>query len=242
VRRAETSGLGSAAVGDPAPRRDTGAGSEPTAGRSETRWEAALAVLAAAGLQGVLPEHLTVGPSWLLPTLEVALLIPLAVANRSGRESGGASTWRRISVASIALVNAANIASLGLLIHSLLNGSKSSGKELILAAVGIWLTSLIVFALWYWQVDRGGPVARVRLEMVRPDLFFPQMANPELAEPGWSPGFVDYLYVSLTNCMAFSPTDTMPLTPRAKLLMGAQSLVSLATIAIVGSRAVNILN
>ena len=145
-------------------------------------------------------------------------------------------------MASIAVVNAANIASLFLLIHSLLNGSKTSGKQLILAAVGIWLTSIIVFALWYWQVDRGGPVARCRPAQPKPDLFFPQMGNPELAEPGWSPSFVDYLYVSLTNSMAFSPTDTMPLTRRVKLLMGAQSLVSLATIAIVGSRAVNILN
>ena len=216
--------------------------SEDKAPRTETRWEAAVAVLAAAGLQGILPEHLTVGPNWLLPTLEIALLGPLLVANRAEAGMSRSHWWRRVSVVSIAMVNAANIASLGLLIHSLLNGSKSSGKQLILAAIGIWLTSLIVFALWYWQVDRGGPVARCLTDQAKPDLFFPQMANPEVADAGWSPTFVDYLYVSLTNCMAFSPTDTMPLTPRAKLLMGAQSLVSLATIAIVGSRAVNILN
>ncbi len=210
--------------------------------RAETRWEAALAVLAAAALQGILPERLTVGPNWLLPTLEIALLGPLMLANRAAAPALRSQAWRRVSVASIALVNAANIASLGLLIHSLLNGSKSSGKQLILAAIGIWVTSLIVFALWYWQVDRGGPVARCHPNQPKPDLFFPQMANPELAEPDWSPTFVDYLYVSLTNGMAFSPTDTMPLTRRVKMLMGAQSLVSLATIAIVGSRAVNILN
>lgn len=219
-----------------------GATGAPAEVRIESRWEAAVAVLVAAGLQGVLPERLTVGPNWLLPLLEIALLAPLLLANRSGMVHRPSHGWRRVSIASIALVNAANIGSLVLLIHSLLNGSKTSGKQLILAAVGIWLTSIIVFALWYWQVDRGGPVARCRPGSVKPDLFFPQMANPELAEPGWSPTFVDYLYVSLTNCMAFSPTDTMPLTHRVKLLMGAQSLVSLATIAIVGSRAVNILS
>ena len=210
--------------------------------RTESRWEAGVAVLAAAALQGVLPEHLTVGPNWLLPTREIALLGPLLLANRSHGHARSGRLWRRISVASIALVNVANIASLALLIHSLLNGSKSSGKQLILAAIGIWLTSLIVFALWYWQVDRGGPVARCNPDQPKPDLFFPQMANPELASPDWAPTFVDYAYVSLTNCMAFSPTDTMPLTRRIKTIMGAQSLVSLATIAIVGSRAVNILN
>jgi uncharacterized membrane protein len=210
--------------------------------RTETVWEAALAVLAAAALQGILPERLTIGPNWLLPTLEVALLGPLLLANRAGKAQVQTHLWRRVSVASIALVNAANIASLGLLIDSLLNGSKTSGKQLILAAVGIWLTSVIVFGLWYWQIDRGGPLARCRTQHPKPDLLFPQMSNPELADGVWSPSFVDYLYVSLTNCMAFSPTDTMPLTHRAKLIMGAQSLVSLATIAIVGSRAVNILS
>jgi hypothetical protein len=101
---------------------------------------------------------------------------------------------------------------------------------------------VIVFGLWYWELDRGGPSARHDPHHREPDFLFPQMATPGAARPDWAPGFLDYLYVSFTNATAFSPTDTMPLTPLAKGLMGVQSAASLLTVALVAARAVNILS
>jgi len=207
----------------------------------ESRWPSFLAVGTALVLQAVLPGRLTVGPWWLVPALEALLLIPLMIANPSELTRQSRDV-RLLSIALIALVNVANVVSLALLIHVLVNGTKANGKPLILAAVGIWLTQVIVFGLWYWELDRGGPVARTRADHPPPDLMFTQMSNAAVTKEPWVPTMVDYIYVSLTNSTAFSPTDTMPLTVRAKALMGAQSLVSLATIAIVGARAVNILS
>ena len=207
----------------------------------ESRWPSAIAVAVALILQATLPGRLTIGPWWVIPGLEALLLIPLMVGNPSGlsRES---RDMRLLSIALIALVNLANVISLGLLIRFLVDGSKTNGKQLILSAVGIWLTQVIVFGLWYWELDRGGPVDRTSPDHAAPDLLFTQMTNPGVDRRHWAPTLVDYLYVSLTNSTAFSPTDTMPLTVRAKALMSAQSLVSLATVAIVGARAVNILS
>jgi hypothetical protein len=101
---------------------------------------------------------------------------------------------------------------------------------------------VIVFGLWYWELDRGGPSARHDPHHREPDFLFPQMATPGSARPDWAPGFLDYLYVSFTNATAFSPTDTMPLTPLAKSLMAVQSAASLLTVALVAARAVNILS
>jgi hypothetical protein len=117
----------------------------------------------------------------------------------------------------------------------------SNGRLLIVSGAGVWLTNVIVFGLWYWEMDRGGPLKRRSEDHPAPDFLFPQMTNPGAARGRWSPVFLDYLYVSLTNAAAFSPTDTMPLTTRAKALMGAEGLASLATIGIVAARAVNIL-
>ena len=105
----------------------------------------------------------------------------------------------------------------------------------------LWLTNVLVFAVWYWELDRGGPVQRFAHPDGPVDLLFPQMASPEFAHPGWRPGFADYLYMSLTNATAFSPTDTMPLTHTAKAVMGVQSVTALLTVALVVARAVNIL-
>jgi hypothetical protein len=107
--------------------------------------------------------------------------------------------------------------------------------------VQIWLTLILVFSLWYWELDRGGPTIRGHADERPPDLLFPQMATHELGQAEWMPGFVDYLYLSFTNATAFSPTDTMPLTPRAKVLMLVEALASITTIVMVAGRAVNIL-
>ena len=210
--------------------------------QSEHRWPASLAVVVAIALQVVLPQTVIrgLGPRWLLPVLEGVLLAALIVAN-PGRINRESSVLRGMSIVLIAIITAANVVALGELIRALLDHTTAGGRSLVFASVPIWLTNVIVFGLWYWELDRGGVAARLRPEHRRPDFLFPQMSTPGSA-PGWSPDFLDYLYTSFTNATAFSPTDTMPLTAWSKLLMMIQSLASLLTVAIVISRAVNILN
>ncbi len=203
-------------------------------------WPAQLTVLVAIGLQFTLPERLTVGPSWLLPALEGVLVIGLAMATPRELEHEHALR-RRAAVGLVALVSAANIFSLVALTHYLLHHNVSNGRELIVAGMLIWLTNFLIFGLWYWEIDRGGPGRRAAGHDGPPDFLFPQMSDDRIEPVDWRPGFIDYLYVSLTNATAFSPTDTMPLTVMAKSIMGIQSIVSLVTIGLVVSRAVNIL-
>jgi hypothetical protein len=176
----------------------------------------------------------------LIPALEGALLLALLIAN-PGRISKEESRLRIVGVGLIALITVANVVSLTELIHALLYGSKAGGRPLVYASVPIWLTNVIVFGLWYCELDRGGPAFRQLADHRRPYFLFPQMSMPGSA-PGWAPDFLDYLYTSFTNATAFSPTDTMPLTAWAKWLMMLQSFASLVTVAVVVSRAVNILN
>jgi uncharacterized membrane protein len=204
-------------------------------------WGAQLVVLAAILLDVTLPAKVTIGPAWLLPTVEGALLLGLSVG--AGAMGAGESPRRRqFALGMIALVSAVNAFSLAILVHLLLHGHRESGRNLILAGALLWITNVLLFGLWYWEIDRGGPLRRRSQLPGRPDFLFPQMATPELKQPDWEPGLVDYLYVSFTNATAFSPTDTMPLTPWAKTLMSLQSLVSLVTVGLVVARAVNILS
>jgi uncharacterized membrane protein len=148
---------------------------------------------------------------------------------------------RMLSMALVVTISVANAISAGRLIARLLNAGEQNAGPLLLIGGAIWLTNVIAFSLWYWELDRGGPVARAEATRPFPDFLFPQMQAPELAPPHWEPRYVDYVYVSFTNATAFSPTDVMPLSRWAKLLMLAQSAVSLATVALVIARAVNIL-
>lgn len=208
----------------------------------ETRWPACTAVVVSLLLQLRLPERLSVGPRWLLPVLELVMLALLMIGNPSHFHDF-TRNMRPLALGMVALISATNAVSLFLLIHSLLIGADSTkvGRPLIYAAVSIWFTSVIAFALWFWEIDRGGPVKRCQSDHDEPDFLFTQMGSPGVTKRQWAPSFVDYLYLSLTNSAAFSPTDTLPLTTRAKMLMGLQSIASLATIAVVGARAVNIL-
>ena len=209
---------------------------------NEPRWRALLAVAVAIALQVVLPERVIrgLGSRWLIPALEVTLLLVLLFAN-PGRISKEERHLRIIGVSLIALISVANVVTLLELINALLYGSKASGRPLIYASLPIWLTNVIAFGLWYWELDRGGPAERQLPEHPRPDFLFPQMSAPG-SSPGWVPSLLDYLYTSFTNATAFSPTDTMPLTAWAKLLMSLQAMASLVTVAVVISRAVNILS
>jgi uncharacterized membrane protein len=206
---------------------------------SEAHWPPLLIVLLAIGLQVLLPEGLSAGPRWLMPSLEGVTLIGLFVA--SPQRIVGRNRLRKHAARSLsALVSVANGFSLVLLCEKLLHHNVTQGHALIIAGVLIWLTNVLIFSLWYWELDRDGPGNRAAGEDGAPDFLFPQMTEPELC-PGWRPMFFDYLYVSMTNATAFSPTDTMPLSVESKMLMGGQSLISLVTLGLVISRAVNIL-
>jgi hypothetical protein len=208
--------------------------------RRDPYWAPQLVVLGALVLDYFLPEKLTIGPNWLLPAVELMLLAGLVLAAPSLR-SRHPNLRRSITVALIALVSIVNIVSLGLLVHYLVHGGKSGGRELIGAGLLLWLTNVLLFGLWYWELDRGGPFQRSQHAGRRPDFLFPQMTDSKWAPPNWMPGLIDYMYVSFTNATAFSPTDTMPMTPWAKVLMTAQSLTALVTVGLVVARAVNIL-
>jgi uncharacterized membrane protein len=211
----------------------------PRAG--EPLWPAQATLLAAIGLQLLLPDRLTVGPTWLIPALEGALLVGLFLAS-PGRLERDHPRRRSVAIGFIALVSAANVFSLAELTHHLLHAKEpTNGRELIISGMLIWLTNFLIFALWYWEIDRGGPGKRAAGHDTAPDFLFPQMNDDRIEPVHWRPQFIDYLYVSLTNATAFSPTDTMPLSPMAKAVMGVQSLVSLVTLGLIISRAVNVL-
>ena len=218
----------------------------------EPRLPAAVAVLVAICLYSLLPEPLLVGPRLVVPLLELALFIPLLAANprRMTRQN---RMLRRLSIALVLLIAAANGASLVLLVRELVSGGTHRGTVLLLAAAQVWLTNVLVFALAYWELDRGGPVARTqtaRPGLAAADFRFPQdedhdavaeVAVRSAEKSGWAPGFIDYLYVSVTNSSAFSPTDTMPLSPRAKTLMAVESVSALLLSILVISRGVSLL-
>jgi hypothetical protein len=212
----------------------------------ESPWLPALAVVTAALLYATLPSKYISGSGasltvarWLIPALSIVLLAPV-VLTRPLPHTPAALLRRSTAILLMALITIANTAAIVLLVHYIVNGHKVNGHELIRAAIHIWCTNVLVFGLWFWQLDGGGPAARRRGTGPR-DFAFPQMTDPEVAAPGWHPLFVDYLYVSFTNSSAFSPTDTMPLTRWAKVLMLVQSSISIVTLILVAARAVNIL-
>jgi uncharacterized membrane protein len=179
-------------------------------------------------------------PTWILPTVQGAALVALVAANprRINRESR-ALRWLSLMLA--VLLSFGNAWSVARLVIGLVHGTEGGdATSLLLTGGAIWLTNVVVFALWYWEFDRGGPVARALATLPYPDFAFPQMTSPELAPPHWEPMFADYLYLAFTNAAAFSPTDVMPLSRWAKMAMTAQSLISIVTVALVVARAVNI--
>ncbi len=211
--------------------------------KAQNRLPVTAAVLAAIGLQFALPADLSLHPRWLLPGLELLLLIALSAANPVvlSRE---AKALRVGSIALVGVITVANAVSAGLLASKLVTGHAGhAGQDaaaLLLSGASIYLTNVIAFGLWFWEYDRGGPFSRQQARRLHPDFLFPQMAAPDIGPPDWEPLFVDYLYVSFTNATAFSPTDTMPMSRWAKALMAVQSTVSLVTVALVIARAVNI--
>jgi hypothetical protein len=231
--------------GEGRPGEGGGPGSMPAWRRpteGEARWQASVAVAAAVALQFPLPGRLVLlHPSWLLPALQGLLLLALVMANprRINRES---RALRVLGLSLAALLSLANAWSVARLVIGLVNGTMgNTAGPLLVTGGAIWLTNVIVWGLWYWEFDRGGPVARANADRMYPDFQFAQMATPQLAPPDWEPAFADYLYLSFTNAAAFSPTDVLPLSRWAKMGMTAQATVSIVTVALVVARAVNIL-
>ncbi len=209
--------------------------------KPEPIWHIEVAVLIAILLQLSLSHGLVIGPKYFVAITEILLLIGLRLTATTANDS--ASKIRRVAgVALTAIVSFVNISSLVLVCRYLINGGSVTGKQLIVSALAIYLTNMIVFGLWYWQLDGGGQGGR---GTHRPpvDFLFPQMSTSDKAteQYNWRPSFMDYLFISLTNGTAFSPTDALPLTHRAKFLMSIQALVSLSTVALVAARAINIL-
>lgn len=204
-------------------------------------WHVQSILAVALALQLILPDRFAIGGRIIIPSVEALLILALALT--TPRRKLFRSLKRRLNVFALAaLISAANVYSLGVVTSQLLSaGHVNSGRALILAALNIYLTNIIIFGLWYWEMDGGGPGMRQGIPKHEHDFLFPQNQNEAYEHPDWRPTFIDYLYVSSTNAMAFSPTDTMPLSRRAKMLMLAQAGVSLVLIALVAARAVNIL-
>ncbi|MFJ9709523.1 hypothetical protein [Streptomyces sp. NPDC101234] len=209
--------------------------------QGEPRWAVTAVILVAVALQLMLPHRLAFQPYWVLPVLEMVLLAGLIAGNP--RRVEPRTRWLRLlGLALMCVISLANGWSAVRLVAGLVNGTEGEDAgPLLLTGGGIWLTNVIVFALWYWEWDRGGPMARVRGHRQYADFLFVQMQSPETAPTDWEPTFLDYLYLSFTNSTAFSPTDVMPLSRWAKMLMMLQSSVSLVTVVLVVARAVNIL-
>ena len=248
-----TPGQDEQGIADPPPAHQAHARHDGRRGkRGEARIPPAIAILVAITLYAVLPEPLIIGPRFLIPALEMALLVALIATNpwRMTRQT----RWsRRASLALAILVVTSNLATLVLLVMDLVADQDTPGSSLLVAALQVWATNVIAFALIYWELDRGGPVARTqkpRDELPLADLRFTQdetqdtvieVAAGSSKKADWIPTFVDYLYLSTRNSSAFSPTDTMPLTSRTKILMGIQATAALITSLLVIARAVGAL-
>jgi hypothetical protein len=215
----------------------------------ESRWEASPAVATIIGLQLLLAivsltQHWKTWDFswwvWLIPVVPETILLVLLSWSRPHQRLVQMGIRRTVGIVLLGLVSLANALLVVGVIASLVEGQEKSGAQLLLKAVTVWGTNVITFGLWFWDFDRGGPVTRVGADPPLPDFLFPQMQSLEVAPPHWTPELTDYMYVSFTNSIAFSPTDTLPLTRWAKLLMLSESAISAVTILLVAARAVNI--
>jgi hypothetical protein len=205
----------------------------------EPRWPAFVAMLAAAGVYLALPEPLTVGPSWLLLAIIVLLLIPIAISAHRGDHN----VTRALTFVANAVITLAMIAALIHLVRGIPEHLETP-KALLRSALALWLTNILIFALWYWKLDAGGPLLReLPNGMAKSSFLFPQMMNrgEGSSDPCWVPNFIDYLFLAFNTSTAFSPTDTAVISRWAKIGTMLQSLISLTIIALLAARAVNVL-
>jgi uncharacterized membrane protein len=211
------------------------------ANRGEHRLPVVAVVLLVITLQYLLPDELALGIQHPICITEAFIAAVLLVISPK-RISRHHLPTRILGLLLTSVMTLSNTASAILLINLLISGDAKDPHKLLLSGTSIWLTNIIIFSLWFWDLDRGGPGSRAEAIHQHPDFIFPQMSDPNYAPNDWHPNFFDYLYTSFTNASAFSPTDVMPLTRWAKMLMMLQSLTSLLIVALVVARAVNILN
>jgi hypothetical protein len=203
----------------------------------EPRWPAFLAMLSAAGVFWALPEPLSLGPGWLLLAVIVVLMIPIVITNTRGYFK----VTRLLTFAGLALITVAMIASLIFLIQGI-PSHREAPKALLRSALALWITNILVFALWYWKLDAGGPLGRDHTRCKIASAFlFPQLSSERECYVGWTPQFLDYLFLAFNTSTAFSPTDSAVLARWAKIATMLQSLISLAILVLLAARAVNIL-
>jgi hypothetical protein len=211
----------------------------------EPRWPIALTlgffITMSIVLRVAAPHRSSLGPDWLVPGVEIGLLLVLLAADPA-RVSGRRRWLRRLAIALVILLAGGALASTVVLIDDLITGGAvtDSATDLLASGAVIWLGNVLVFSLFYWLLDSGGPLARHRGEHEYPDFAFTQQMSPELAPPGWRAQYVDYLILALTTSTAFSPTDVMPVAHWAKLTMALQSLISPTVVGLVIARAVNV--
>ncbi len=200
------------------------------------------AVLVSVAMQLALPDRHVLSPSVLFPAVEVLLLIVLAIGD-PGRIDARSTVVSRLTLALVIVMTVDNLAGVAELVRDILDGSDLDNGPVLLATGGaLWLTNVIAFSLWFWLLDRGGPAARATGPSRAVAFAFPENATPELVPDDWGPQYPDYLYLAYTNSTALSPTDTMPVTKWAKMLMLLQSSISLVIAVMIIARAVNILN
>ncbi|MEI6216879.1 MAG: hypothetical protein WCP64_06410 [Actinomycetes bacterium] len=209
--------------------------------KQENRGPVLLVVLMVIGLQFFIPKSLAIPHHKVFCFVEAMLLV-LIVLIAPKKLGLPHIPQRTLTLVLNGFMMLSNAASAILLVGKIVDGSITSPTRLLWSGFSIWLSNIVIFSLWYWDFDRGGPSARAAATDSVPDFLFPQMTDPAYAAPGWFPRYSDYLYVSVTNASAFSPTDAMPLTKWAKLLMAIQSITSLVLVGLVVARAVNILH
>lgn len=207
----------------------------------EHRWPVLLVISLVIVLQYSLPHNLSLSIQPLVCYVEAALLVVLLVINPR-RISRHVPTTQVLGIVLIAITTLSNTASAIKLINAIITQNVTDARSLLGFGGSIWITNVVVFGLWYWELDRGGPGKRAEAVHPYPDFIFPQMSDPLYAPHTWHPNFFDYLYTSFTNASAFSPTDVMPLTRWAKMLMLVQSMTALLMVGLVFARAVNILH
>jgi uncharacterized membrane protein len=221
-------------VDDTAVPRPPGPGAEP-------RWPMATAVLAATILYIGTPHRGRVPGWWIFPVLQLVLL-GLLITQDQGRIDRRSVDLHRLMVALLVVMTAGTVLSVTVLAYDILVAARGVTATVLLGrGAAIWVENVIVFSLWYWEFDRGGPAERAAGAPVAASFAFPENATPELAPPGWRPAYPDYLYLAFTNATAFSPTDTMPVRRWAKLTMMIQSALSLVIAILVVARAINVL-
>lgn len=209
----------------------------------EPRWPVALAILAGAALLALLPGRLRLFPAWLPWVVGIAVLVPVAAVGLSAGKSMWLGVEHTVTLLFCAIGGASIPAMLIGLIRAMIHRpAMVSGSQLLASSISVWVMNVLLFSLLYWQIDRGGPEARVNRTGRKPDWLFPQEgASANCVPPDWRPVFVDYLFLSYSTATAFSTTDVPPMTARAKIWMMLESAVSLLTLVVVAARAINIL-